>query len=157
MQFNLRSLAALTVLLGAAATQAQVMVQDAWVRATVAQQQATGAFMRLTSPKDVRLVGASSPLTPVVEVHEMALQDNVMRMRQVPGIELPQGMSVALKPGGYHLMLMNLKQQVKAGDTVSLTLVFEDKAGRRETQTVNAEVRALNTGSPSATQGQHRH
>ena len=129
----------------AAAAQAQVTVKDAWVRATVPQQKATGAFMQLQAAKDSKLVSASSPLTPAVEVHEMAMQDNVMKMRQVPAVELPAGKTVELKPGGYHVMLMDLKQQVKEGDTVPLTLVIEGKDGKRESVEVKAPVRALNT------------
>jgi len=77
----------------------------------------------------------------------MAMDNNVMKMRQIPALDLPAGKAVELKPGGYHLMLMDLKQQVKAGDTVPLTLVFEDKAGKRESVEVKAEVRAL--GAPA--------
>ncbi|MES2609665.1 copper chaperone PCu(A)C [Acidovorax sp.] len=139
------------------AAQAQVTVKDAWVRATVPQQQATGAFMQLSSARDSKLVSASSPLTPAVEVHEMSMQDNVMRMRQVPAIDLPAGKAVNLQPGGYHVMLMNLRQQVKEGDTVPITLVFEGKDGKRESVQVQAPVRALNaTGAPAA-HGEHRH
>ena len=78
---------------------AQVSVSDAWVRATVPQQKATGAFLKLQAAQDSKLVAATSPLTPVVEVHEMAMQDNVMKMRQVPSIALPAGKTVELKPG----------------------------------------------------------
>ena len=124
--------------------QAQVSIDDAWVRATVPQQKATGAFMRLTANRDTRLVSASSPTSPVVEVHEMALQDNVMRMRQVPGVDLPAGKTVELKPGGYHVMLMDLKQQLKPGDTVPLTLVVEGKDGKKDTLEIKAPVKALN-------------
>src|SRR2546427_251339 len=92
----------------AATAQAQVTVKDAWVRATVPQQKATGAFMQLKATKNSKLVSASSPLTPAVEVHEMAMQDNVMKMRQVPAVELPAGKTVELKPGGYHVMLMEI-------------------------------------------------
>ncbi|WP_406625626.1 copper chaperone PCu(A)C [Acidovorax sp. SDU_ACID1] len=133
---------------------AQVTVSNAWVRATVPQQQATGAFMQIQAPTDTRLVSASSPVTPNVEVHEMAMQDNVMRMRQVRAIELPAGKTVELKPGGYHVMLMNLKQQVKEGGTVPLTLVFEGRDGKRESVNVSAPVRALNTGM-QPTGGEH--
>lgn len=141
----------------AANAHAQVTVQDAWVRATVPQQQATGAFMQLRAAKDSRLVSASSPVTPVVEVHEMAIQDNIMKMRQVPAVELPAGKTVELKPGGYHLMLMDLKQQVKEGDTVPLTLVFEGKDGQRETVEVKALVRALNASATPAAHGNRKH
>ncbi|MDH0865755.1 copper chaperone PCu(A)C [Mitsuaria sp. GD03876] len=128
----------------ACAAQAQVTVTDPWIRATVAQQKATGAFMQLVAAKDTRLVAVTTPLTPKAEVHEMAMQDNVMRMRQVPAVELPAGQLVALKPGGYHVMLLDLPRQVKAGETVALTLVFEDKTGARQSVEVKAPVRALN-------------
>lgn len=138
--------------------QAQVVVKDAWVRATVPNQKATGAFMQLTSPSDTRLVAVTTPLTPKAEVHEMLMQDNIMRMREVPGIDLPAGKAVALKPGGYHLMLLDLPSQVKAGDSVPLTLVFEDKSGRRQTQDVLAPVRAINTmAAPKDEHGGHQH
>ncbi|WP_411880583.1 copper chaperone PCu(A)C [Polaromonas sp. YR568] len=141
----------------ATAAHAQVTVKDAWVRATVPQQKATGAFMQLSAPKDMKLVSASSPVIPIVEVHEMAMQDNIMRMRQVPAVGLPAGKNVELKPGGYHVMLMGLKQQVKEGDTVPLILVFEDKDGKRETQEVMAKVRALNTAAQPAAHGESGH
>jgi len=146
------------LLLTAHAAHAQVTVKDAWVRATVPQQKATGAFMQLSAAKDTRLVSASSPVTPVVEVHEMAMQDNVMRMRQIAALDLPAGKAVELKPGGYHVMLLDLKQQVKEGDTVPLTLVFEGKDGKRETVEVKAPVRALNASAqPAAGHGGHKH
>ncbi len=139
---------------------AQVSVSDAWVRATVPQQKATGAFLKLQAAQDSKLVAATSPLTPVVEVHEMAMQDNVMKMRQVPAVELPAGKTVELKPGGYHVMLMDLKQQVKEGDTVPLTLVIEGPDGKRESVEVKAPVRALNASAQPAghdAQGGHKH
>ncbi|CAN7499968.1 copper chaperone PCu(A)C [Acidovorax sp. LjRoot118] len=141
----------------ASTANAQVTVKDAWVRATVPQQQATGAFMQLSAAKDSKLVSASSPLTPVVEVHEMAMQDNVMRMRQIPAVELPAGKAVDLKPGGYHVMLLDLKQQVKEGDTVPITLVFEGKDGKRESMEIKAPVRALNAAAKPAAHGDHKH
>lgn len=127
--------------------QTTVKVEDAWVRGTVAQQKATGAFMRLTADKNARLVSASSPVAGVVEIHEMAMENDVMRMRQVPGLDLAAGRALELKPGGYHLMLMDLKQAVKGGDTVPLTLVFEDAAKQRFSQEVSAPVTALGGGN----------
>lgn len=135
---------------GSAFAQANVSVKDAWVRATVPQQKATGAFMQLQASADSKFVSASSPLTPTVEVHEMAMQGDIMRMRQVQSIELPAGKLVELKPGGYHIMLLNLKAQVKEGDTVPFTLVFEGKDGKRETVDVKAPVKALNNTAKPA-------
>ena len=131
----------------ATAAQAQVTVKDAWVRATVPQQKATGAFMQLTAEKDTRLVAARSPVAGVVEIHEMTMVDNVMKMRAVPGLDLPAGKAVELKPGGYHIMLIDLKGQVKEGDTVPVTLVVQGKDGKRETIEVKAPVRPLNAAA----------
>jgi copper(I)-binding protein len=156
MKNTLRLLAAATTLIAAAA-QAQVTVKDVWVRASVPQQKATGAFMQLQAARDTRLVSVSSPVTPVTEIHEMAMQDNVMKMRAVPAIELPAGKAVELKPGGYHVMLMDLKQAVKEGETVPLTLVFEGKDGQRETVEVKAPVRPLNNNAAPAAHGEHKH
>ena len=117
----LRLFAAVLALSGAPVL-AQVAVADPWVRATVPQQQASGAFMKLTAERGARLVEARSPVAGVVEIHEMAMEGNVMRMRAVPGIDLPAGRAVELRPGGYHVMLMSLKQTLNAGDTVPITL-----------------------------------
>jgi periplasmic copper chaperone A len=138
-----------------ASASAQVTVKDAWVRATVPQQKATGAFMQITAATDARLVAASSSAVPLVEVHEMVMDNNVMKMRQIPALELPAGKRVELKPGGYHLMLLELKQQMKPGDTLPLTLVFEDKAGKRESVDIKAEVRALNAAAAQPTEHKH--
>lgn len=136
----------LAVLLGAllaANAWAQTSVKDAWVRGTVAQQLGTGAFMRITSAQGGRLVAAQSPVAKSAEVHEMAMQGDVMAMRAIESLELPAGKVVELKPGGHHLMLLGLKQPLKAGETVPLTLTVEGRDGRRETIEVQAAVKAL--------------
>ena len=135
---------------------AQVAVTEPWVRATVPQQKATGAFMQLTATKETKLVEARSPVAGVVEIHEMAMKDGIMSMRAIPGLPLPAGKAVELKPGGYHVMLMDLKQQVKEGDTVPITLVVEGADKKRETIEVKAAVRALSARSKDPT-NQHKH
>ena len=122
---------------------AQVTVRDPWVRATVPAQKATGAFMQVTSLQDARLVEVRSPLADVVEIHEMKMENDVMRMRAVPGIDLPAGQRVDLKSGGYHIMLIDIKRQVKEGETVPLTLVVEGKDKQRQTLELNVPARAL--------------
>ena len=142
------ALASAVLLLSAGQVLAQtVKVEEPWVRGTVAQQRATGAFMRLTADKNARLVAISSSVAGVVEIHEMAMEKDVMRMRQISGLDLPAGRSTELKPGGYHVMLMDLKQALKAGDMVPMTLVFEDEAKKRFTQEVQAPIKALGGGS----------
>ena len=133
---------------------AQVTVRDAWVRATVPQQQGTGAFMQITSPIDARLVEVQTPAAKVAEVHEMATVDNVMRMRPVKALDLPAGKTVELKPNGYHVMLMGLKDQIKDGDRISLTLTIEDKDKKRQTIEVYAPARPLNY-APGGGHGKH--
>jgi len=143
----MRSLIIAVVLAGAPLVNAlaKTTVSDAWVRGTVAQQKTSGMFCRITSASGGRLVAASSPVAGMVEIHEMTMVDNMMRMRPVAGLDLPAGKPVELKPSGYHVMLMDLKQQLKVGDTVPVTLVIEDKDGKRENVEVNAQVKALAT------------
>ena len=136
-------IASLLTLTASAWAQTSVKVEDAWVRGTVASQKATGAFMRLTSAADARLVSATSPVAEVVEIHEMAMENDIMKMRQIPGLALPAGKATELKPGGFHIMLMGLKGQVKGGDTVPLTLTFEGADKKTFTQEVSAPVKAL--------------
>ncbi|PRD65843.1 copper chaperone PCu(A)C [Malikia granosa] len=131
----------------AAWAQTTVKVEDVWVRGTVATQKATGAFMRLTPSTNARLVAAQSPVAGVVEIHEMAMEKDIMKMRKIPGLDLAAGRTMELKPGGYHVMLMDLKQQLKGGEQVPITLVFEDDAKKRFTQAVQAPVTALGGGN----------
>jgi len=138
----------------AQAALAQTTVKDPWVRSTVAEQKATGAFMQITSASGGRLVSASSPAAGVVEIHEMAMDGNTMRMRAVPALDLPAGKAVELKPGGYHVMLMDLKAPLAAGASIDLNLVVEGKDGKRETLALKAPVRALGAAPPAAKDAQ---
>jgi copper(I)-binding protein len=143
-------IAVLALALVPLAASAQVSVKDAWVRGTVAGQSATGAFMQLASPADTSLVGVSSPVAKVVEIHSMVQDGGVMKMRAVSALPVPAGKPVELSPGGYHVMLMDLAQPLKDGDKVPLTLTFADKSGRKTTQDVTATVRPLASA-------QHKH
>jgi copper(I)-binding protein len=106
-----------------------VAVADAWARATVTGQKASGVFMKLTATQATRLVGASSPVAGVVEVHEMKMEKDVMKMAAISGLDLPAGKTVELKPGGYHVMLMDLKAPLQKDSTLALTLMFKDAKG----------------------------
>ena len=143
--------AAMLALLLAFGAQAQTTVKDAWVRGTVAGQKATGLFAQISSAGGGKLVSASSPVAGTVEIHEMAMDGSVMKMRAVPAVELPAGKTVDFKSGGYHLMLLDLKQELKAGDAVPVTLVIEGAGGQRETLEIKAPVKAL------ADSGGHKH
>ena len=111
------------------AQSAAVKVDAAWVRPTVAGQAAGGGFVKLTGGTAAdRLLGGSAGVSNAVELHSMQMDGDVMRMREVPGIAVPAGQVVELKPGGLHLMFTGLKQPLKAGESFPLTLRFE-KAG----------------------------
>lgn len=136
----------LTILLGAvsgAAMASDVDVKAIWVRGTVAGQKATGAFMEVTSESGATLVGAFSPVAGLTEIHEMRMEGGVMKMRAVTRLELPAGQTVKLAPGGYHVMLMDLKQALKPGEFVPLSLTVEGKGKKTETIEVKGEVRDL--------------
>jgi copper(I)-binding protein len=119
-----------TLALTSSALYAQtVEVKDAWVRTSVQGQKATGAFMKITAKEGTKLVSASSPVAGITEVHEMKMEGDIMKMRAVPALDLPAGKTVELKPGGYHVMLMDLKTTLKKDSTVPLTLLFKDAKG----------------------------
>ena len=122
---------------------AQVSVSEPWIRATVPAQKVTGAFMRVQSATPARLVGVQSEVAGRAELHEMAMDGQTMRMRRVDAIALPAGKPVLLASGGYHIMLMDLKRQMKEGESVALTLQVEDAAGKRQDVKLEVPVRPL--------------
>ncbi|WP_342117383.1 copper chaperone PCu(A)C [Pseudoduganella sp. OTU4001] len=132
----------------AASAAAQVSVREPWIRATVPAGQATGAFMQLQSAQDVRLVEVRTPVAGIVEIHKMAMQGDRMMMSAVDYIDLPAGKPVALASGGYHIMMMDLKRQMKEGESVPMTLVFEKKDKKRETVEVKVPVKPLSYTAP---------
>lgn len=148
-------IATLMTLTLVAAKAQSVDVKDAWARATVAGQKATGAFMKLTAKADTKLVAVSSPAAGVAEVHEMKMDGNVMKMRAVEGgLDLPAGKTVELKPGGYHVMLMDLKAPLAKDGTVAMTLVFKDAKGVESKMDVSLPV---STVAPAGGHGAHQH
>lgn len=126
---RISTVVAAVLALGAAAAAQQVTVTQAWVRGTLAGQTDTGAFMKLQAPQGVRLVGAVTPVAGVTEIHETKQEGHVTRMRAVPALELPPGRTVELAPGGYHVMLMDLRQPLRTGLKVPLSLRFESGDG----------------------------
>lgn len=122
---------------------AQTKVDDAWVRATVPTQTASGAFMTVTADSDSKLLSVATPIAKDVQIHEMTMKNDVMSMGPVKFVELPAGKAVKLDPNGYHVMLMGLSAQLKEGETVPLTLTVENAKGEKETLEVKAPVRSL--------------
>lgn len=142
--------ASLAILITAASahefTAKGVTVAHPWARATPGGVKIGGAFLEMKAAKghSDRLVSASSPVAGSVEIHNHIMDGGIARMRRVDGIKLPAGTSVVLSPGGYHVMLMDLKQPLKEGDLLKLTLVFE-KAGPIE---VDATVEPIGAKGP---------
>lgn len=162
-----RSLAAAALLctapaLALAQAAALVKVENAWLRPAVAGQSGTGGFARITSDKGATLVGLASPVAGVAEVHEMAMEGDVMKMRAIESLPLPAGKPVELKPGGHHLMLMQLKQPLAAGGTVPVTLKLKGADGKLIEQRVDFKVSATapaaaTAGSSQGHDHQHKH
>lgn len=150
---------ALSLLLGSMAALAQataVQVDGAWARATVQGQKGTGAFMSLTAKDATRLVGVTSPVAGVAEVHEMKMEGDVMKMRAVPALDLPAGKKVDLKPGGYHVMLMDLKAPLAKDSTVPVTLLFKDAKGVESRLELKLPVATAAPGAAGGT-AEHKH
>ncbi|MBL8473587.1 MAG: copper chaperone PCu(A)C [Rhodocyclaceae bacterium] len=136
---------------------AEVKVDNAWVRATVPSQKVSGAYLRLTSDTPARLIGARSSRAGSVEIHAMKMHGDVMQMTPVSALELPAGKPVALQPGGYHLMIMDLKGAAKAGDNFPLTLIIESADGKRSEQEIKAKVQPLGYTPDGGAGGGHAH
>jgi copper(I)-binding protein len=145
---------ALSLLGLAAQANAQTQVDDAWVRATVPGQPATGAFMRVTATEDSTLVDVASPVAKTVQIHQSSMKDDVMSMQQVTSVKLPAGQPVVFDANGYHVMFIGLVAQVKEGDQVPLTLTVQDAKGVKESVQVMAVARSLTTDEHSG-HGEH--
>lgn len=171
--FSMPSLAAAALMLAVSPALAQssaspaavkagtLTIEQPWSRATPAGAQVGGGYLRITNTGQEadRLTGGSAPVASRIEVHQMSMVDNVMRMKAVDGgLEIKPGETVELKPGSYHLMFMDLKEPLKDGETVKGTLVFE-KAG---SVAVDFAVRGMGQGTGKETghgaaPAQHKH
>ena len=138
-----------------------ITVSNAWVRATVQGQKATGAFMTVMSKENAKLLSVSTPVAGIVEIHEMKMDKDVMKMAALPnGLELPAGKAVDLKPGGYHIMLMDLKLPLNKDVGVPLTLTFQDSNGKKSQQVVQVLVSLqppMGSNSGMHHGGEHKH
>ena len=144
---KLKSLALIAALACSMAYAQNIEIKDAWVRASVPGQKATGAFMKIKAKESVRLVSVASPAAAVAEIHEMKMQGEVMTMRAVAGgLDIAAGKTVELAPGGYHLMLMDLKAPLAKDSSVPLTLVFKDAKGVESRMELKVPVAAMAMG-----------
>ncbi len=143
------------LLAGTAHAAELVKVLDPWARATVPGQKVGGVYMEIVARENLRLAGVKTAAAETAEVHQMKIENGMMRMRAMPFLELPAGKSVKLEPGGYHIMLFDLRHSLVTGQKLKLELTLEDAAKRRHRVPVEAMVRDRDAGTASG-QGQQR-
>ena len=141
------------LLTGGAQAAELVRVVDPWARATVPGQKVGGVYMELIARQNLRLTGVKSVASETAEVHQMKMEKGMMRMRAVPFLDLPAGKRVKLAPGGYHIMLFDLKQSLVTGQKLKLELTVEDRSHHQHQIVVDALVRDRDAG----TAGKHDH
>ena len=135
-----------------------ISVSDPWIRATVPGQTSSGAFVKLQARQEATLLAVESPIAEAA-IHEMSTRNGIMRMREVKQLVLPANQMLELAPRGYHIMLTNLRQPLRVGSKVPLTLKF-NIAGKSQKMQIEAEVRALNYApaqDANTLHGQHQH
>lgn len=138
---KIKQLLLLVAFFGTTAFAQNVTVTEAWARATVQGQKASGAFMKITAKDDEKLIGASSAAAGVVQIHEMKMEKDVMKMNAVDSIALPAGQTVVLQRGGYHVMLMDIKKPLVESTTIPLTLFFVNAKGEKSQIDIQLPVR----------------
>ncbi len=142
MRFVTLCFALFLAMLGNVQAAPAVVVSQNWVRATAPGQEVGAAYMTLTSQHDVELIKAESPSAGSVEIHSMTMDNGVMKMRMLDTLKLPAGKPVDLAPGGFHLMLFDLKQPLQAGAKVEFTLHFKDAHGKTSELKISSPVKA---------------
>ncbi|WIM04843.1 MAG: copper chaperone PCu(A)C [Candidatus Nitricoxidivorans perseverans] len=144
-----KSLIAAALAVFSLAAQSEVTVRDAWARGTMPTQRVTGVFMEVTSSEDAAVVSVASPAAGLAEIHAMKTENGVMKMRPLPRLDLPAGKPVKLAPRGAHVMLMDLRGQLKPGDALPIVLKVEGKNGR--TQAIEVRARVIDLAAPAPT------
>ena len=143
--FTLRffRLLGLTILLGACEANESVAIMDNWVRANAPGQSVGAAYMTLLSAQDSTMIKAETDIAGSVEIHSMKMENGVMKMRMLEELPLKAGKAEKLAPGGFHLMLFDLKKPLAAGESVKFTLSFKDVAGNTTQQQVTLPIKAV--------------
>jgi copper(I)-binding protein len=133
---------ALSVMATAANGQDFVTIKDAWVRPTNPGQEVGAAYMTFLSAQDATLIRLESDVTKSVEIHNMSMENGVMKMRMMETLPLVAGKPYKLAPGGFHLMLFDLKKPLNIGTQVRFTLTFKSKNKHEFKQKINVMVQS---------------
>ena len=136
------TLLGLAILLSACETNHGVAIMDNWVRANAPGQSVGAAYMTLLSAHDSTMIKAEADIAGSVEIHSMKMENGVMKMRMLEELPLKAGKAEKLAPGGFHLMLFDLKKPLTAGENVNFTLSFKDAAGNITQQQVTLPIKA---------------
>jgi hypothetical protein len=136
---------------------AEVTISNAWVKPTVPGQPVAGAYMTIVSDKDLDIVEVSSPVAGKAEIHSMSMQGNIMRMKKLERLQLKAGKPVELKPGGFHVMLMELNHQIKEGEIVPVSFVSQEGSSKKATVTVKAMATSPKATDSSHDEHEHHH
>lgn len=134
-----------------------VTATDAWLRSTVAGQGSSALYVELHAHEFLRLLAVSTPLAGRTELHQMMMDAGVMKMRRLAFLELPAGKTRILRPGSYHVMLLDLQRPLQAGEQIPLSLLFERADQRRFSLEVQAEVRGAGVAVQPSSHGHHGH
>jgi hypothetical protein len=132
----------LAVLFFSVSAYADVTVSNAWARETKPGQEVGAAYMTLKSSSPTQLIKVESQAAGTIEIHEMSMNNGVMKMRMLDALDLPAGKTVELSPGGFHLMLFDLKKPLAIGDRIDMLLTFKDKSGKLVKQKASMPVKA---------------
>lgn len=151
-----RVIAGLLVLLSGSAY-AETFVTDGWARETVPGQDVGMVDLTITNKQDGVLLGGTTPAAKSIEIHSMTHDNGMMKMRQVPSVELPNDISVNLREQGYHLMLIGLNAPLKAGDIIPLKLHIQSADKQVVEVDGEAEVRSLTGAQPQSQHDHHSH
>ncbi len=130
----------ISMLLGCNKPTPEITITDNWVRATAEGQEVGAAYMTITSATDTKLVGVESSVADSVEIHKMSMENGIMKMRMLEELELKANTPNKLEPGGFHLMLFDLKKPLIVGEQTTFTLHFKNQAGKENVLSINSPV-----------------
>ncbi|MEY3411054.1 MAG: hypothetical protein RL593_630 [Pseudomonadota bacterium] len=131
-----------SILISACSKQDSIEIKNQWVRASNDGQDVSAAYMTIVSNEDTSLIAIDSDVADVIEIHSMSMENGVMKMRMLDTLDLIAGKPTELSPGGFHLMLFDLKKPLTAGKEAHFTLHFKNKAGQEKTISVTSPIKA---------------
>lgn len=131
-----------SILISACSKQDSIEIKNQWVRASNDGQDVSAAYMTIVSNEDTSLIAIDSDVADVIEIHSMSMENGVMKMRMLDTLDLVAGKPTELSPGGFHLMLFDLKKPLTAGKEAHFTLHFKNKAGQEKTISVTSPIKA---------------